>query len=150
MVFLASLKGRSAWHTVTVLIVAALTYWLSLSFFADPPLKPADVVIFVEHPAPDVTVLMEVRSIVGLRAGESIYIARKLYQENKPSNFVVLEAGNFQTLKGEFPTVHAIPLPSWVSGRWCSAVTYTWWPAWSQREFSLEAQDVCFETTEYE
>lgn len=150
MEWFASLKDKSGWHTAIVIITAALAYMVSLSIYNPAPIKPADVVVFVEHPKPGVTVLMEVRSIVGLRADESIYVSRRLYREGKPQEMLVLEGGNFRTLAGEFPVAHAIPLPKWVHGRWCSAVTYSWWPAWSQREFSLDAQEVCFETSEYE
>lgn len=133
-----------------VLAAAFITFVLTQSIYSPPPVKPADVVIFVTRPAPNVALLTEVRSVLGTRAGESVYMSRKLYQEGRPSNFIVLEGGNFTTLKGGFPMMHTVTLPAWVQGRWCSATRYTWWPSWSQREFSLEADDVCFETTEYE
>lgn len=134
---------------IICVFITAFIWVISRTVYSPPPVSPADTVIFVSHET-HAHYIMEVRKIIGYTAGDNITVTRFFYEEANPKNFFQVNGGDFRTMEGEFPLLHTTLLPSWVTGRWCSRITLGWWPSWSQRAFSMQPKDVCFETSEYE
>ena len=129
--------------------VGGLIFVTFRTLYSPPPVESADVVIFVSN-QPVGHVITEVRKFVGFQEGENVTVTRFFYDESDPTKFFQVGGGDFTTMQGEFPLLSTHILPTWVKGRWCSRVQLGWWPSWSQRSYSQQPKDVCFETSEYE
>lgn len=139
---------RPARWILAVFIFACVAIILR-STIAIPPVKPADVVIFVNHSA-QTSALVEVRKFIGSNDQSTVTFSRYIYQEGNPQNFLQLAGGNFKAMRGEFPLLLSNRLPDFVTGRWCSQMTLAWQPSFSQREFYQRTPSVCFEVSDYE
>lgn len=153
--FLEYMIHKRDWLFRLLVIAFTITfiYVGSKSIYSRLPVVPADVAILVDHHEShgknESRELIEIRKYIGLDL-ETLYTYRFIYEEKNPTNFLLLEGGDFEVIIGEFPVMRTIHLPSWVQGRWCSSVTLGWWPAWSQRSHAEKLKDVCFETSDYE
>lgn len=142
-------NGRKPLHITIISVVLFLIYLASLSWISQDPVKSADTVVFVHHDETGVGIVTEVRKYVGYRV-EQVFTSSYMYEEANRANFFVIEGGSLTSFEGEFSVMRIVVVPSWVTGRWCTSTKVSWRPQWSQRMFSMDTKDVCFETSEYE
>jgi len=137
--------GRAVMAAVIFVLVAVILR----SVIPFCPVRSADVVIYVDHSMRSHS-LIEVRKYIGNSADVTVSYTRYLYEEANPQNFLQLAGGNFRSMNGEFPLLLSNRLPEYVTGRWCSSLSLSWQPSFSQREFHTHTPPVCFEASEYE
>jgi hypothetical protein len=126
-----------------LLLLVAVVAWRSL--YSPNPITLLDVTVTVNADDPQSAVqLTEVRTWQGA-AEETVGVVRHITPVSDDLRRVALEGGLFSATQGRFETSHTILLPQNLQGQWCLHTLYTWWPSWSQREFSMESPDVCFD-----
>ena len=90
------------------------------------------------------TLLLEERIYKGSRE-ETVTFTRHLYKKHDHSQQIYTEGGAVHFTAERFTTLRAVAIPAYVVDEWCSAADVSWWPSWSQREFSAEMKPLCFE-----
>jgi hypothetical protein len=125
---------------------ALIFAWVIIvSFYSPSPLEQKAAITYPLEGAPTAPykVLVEERTVQGFR-NESIYMHRTLYRKIEPNESIIVEGGGFDLKEGDNSIVRPLFLPPYAKGYWCSHAEITWWPSWSQREFSQQLPDVCF------
>lgn len=119
------------------------------SLYSPHPIIEGDGVAYVKPTSSRVNVFVEVRHLSVIRP-EGVYTSRILRPESTTnhSKDIHIEGGDIYAEEGTFSIIHTILLPPFIKGRWCSYIYYSWWPSFSQMEFSFEGKPICFEIPE--
>lgn len=127
----------------------AVMYIVMISFYSPQPFAQVGSRVLVRQTETrDVLLLTETRVMRGF-LDQAIDSVHAIYEKSNPSNKILVDGIAFESSVGEFTVVSSTVLPTRVSGVWCSQVRFRWWPSFSQREFTMNVPDVCFDVSKH-
>lgn len=134
-------------RAVSAVFIAALAmfgYVVYQSLFAPEPFKIISNKLSTTLSADGGLYITETIMLHG-HVDDTVAVSKTIYPKVNPALGIMIESGNFTVRKGHFVVYSSERIDPPVYGSWCIDTTYTWWPAWSQREYRMAAPVSCFE-----